>query len=143
MDETFMEGGSWEMPKDVTKDDYTTLTNMYKTWLQYVYDEDEMFNYLLYKIDTLKAYVESTGNRIEFIYWPDIQNKKQFDEMKNRNFLNINDEYSMLKWSTKNKLVDNTSHLDKEGHVSFANILDTKIKSTYTNIHAVQKKSII
>lgn len=142
-DETFMEGGSWEYPKDVSKEDYKILTDMYKIWLQYVYDEDEMFNYLLYKIDTLKAYVESTGNKIEFIYWPDIQNKKQLEEIQHRNFLNIDGEYSMLKWSTKNKLVDNTSHLHKEGHLLFSNILDTKIKSIYSNIQPVQKNSFI
>jgi len=142
-DETFMEGGSWEYPKDVSKEDYKILTDMYKIWLQYVYDEDEMFNYFLYKIDTLKAYVESTGNKIEFIYWPDIQNKKQLEEIQHRNFLNIDGEYSMLKWSTKNKLVDNTSHLHKEGHLLFSNILDTKIKSIYSNIQPVQKNSFI
>ena len=76
MDETFMEGGDNPIPKDVTNDEYKILTKMYKTWLEYVYDEDEMFNYLLYKIDTLKTYVDSTGNKIEFIYWTDLQNKK-------------------------------------------------------------------
>lgn len=143
MDETFMEDGEWGTPKDVSIDEYKVLTKLYKTWLEYVYDEDEMFNYLLYKIDTLKAYVESTGNKIEFIYWPDIQNKKHLNEIKKRNFLNINGEYSMLKWSTKNKLVDDTSHLNKNGHIIFSNILDDKIKNTFTNIKKIEKNSFI
>jgi hypothetical protein len=143
MDEAFMEGGSWKLPKDVTKEEYSILTDMYKTWLKYVYDEDGMFNYLLYKIDTLKAYVESTGNKIEFIYWPNIENEKQKEEIKNRNFLNIDNEYSMLKWSTKNKLIDITSHLHKEGHLTFADILDNKITKNYPKIQKVKKSFLI
>ena len=127
MDATFMEGGDNLIPKDVTNNEYKILTKMYKTWLEYVYDEDEMFNYLLYKIDTLKAYVESTGNKIEFIYWPNIENKKQLEEIKKRNFLNINDEYSMLKWSVKNQLVGLDSHLNLKGHHMLADLLDIKV----------------
>ena len=137
MDETFMEDGIWGYPKDVTKEEYMILTKMYKTWLEYVYDEDEMFNYLLYKIDTLKAYVESTGNKIQFIFWPDIQNKTQLEEIKKRNFLNVDGEYSMLKWSIKNKLIDGSTHLSKNGHIVFSNILDSKIKNTFTNIKKI------
>jgi hypothetical protein len=127
IEETFMEGGNNSIPRDITLDHYKILTKMYKTWLEYVYDEDEMFNYLLYKIDTLKTYVESTGNKIEFIFWPDISNEFQLKELKNRNFFNIDDDYSMLKWSTKNKLVKADSHLNTEGHDIFSNILDNKI----------------
>ena len=102
-----------------------------------------MFNYLLYKIDTLKAYIESTGNKIEFIYWPNIENEKQKEEIKNRNFLSIDNEYSMLKWSTKNKLIDVTSHLHKEGHLTFADILDIKITKNYPKIQKVKKSFLI
>lgn len=142
-DETFMEDGVWGTPKDVKEDDYKILTKMYKTWLEYVYDEDEMFNYLLYKIDTLKTYVESTGNKIQFIYWPDIQNINHLKEIQNRNFLNIDGDYSMLKWSIKNNLVDNTSHLNKEGHTIFSNILEEKINTIYNNIKKIKKNSLI
>ena len=143
MDETFMEDGEWGVPKDIPKDEYIILTEMYKTWLQRVYDEDETFNYLLYKIDTLKTYVESTNNKIEFVYWPDIENKIQLQEMKKRNFFNIDGEYSMLKWSTKNKLVDNTSHLHADGHIIFSNIWNEIIKDKFTNIKKIQKNSFI
>ena len=127
MDETFMEGGDNPIPKDITNDEYKILTKMYKTWLEYVYDEDEMFNYLLYKIDTLKAYVDSTDNKIELIYWPNIQNEKQLEEIKKREFFNIESEYSMLKWSTKNKLVEFDSHLNLKGHHILADLLDMKV----------------
>lgn len=143
LDETFMEDGIWGTPKDINKEDYKILTKMYKTWLQYVYDEDEMFNYLLYKIDTLKSFVESTNNEIEFIFWPEIQNEIQLTEIKRRNFFNIGNEYSMLKWSIKNKLVDNTSHLTKEGHITFSNILDNKIIKNYPKIKKVKKGFLI
>jgi hypothetical protein len=129
MDETFMERGNFTIPKDITFKHYKILTEMYKTWLQYVYDEDEMFNYLLYKIDTLKSYTDLTNNEIKFIYWPDIQNDTQLSEIKNRNFFNIDNEYSMLKWSVKNKLTDETSHLTKKGHLLFTKLLNQKISN--------------
>ena len=143
IDETFMQGGYGAIPIGMSQQSFTTLTNMYKTWLEYVYDEDEMFNYLLYKIDTLKAYVDITGNKIEFMYWPDIKNEKQLEEIKKRNFLNVNNEYSMLKWSTKNNLLDGTSHLNRDGHIIFSNILDNKIKNIFTNIKPIKKNSFI
>lgn len=133
--ETFMEDGDFAIPKDIPKKEYDILTNMYKTWLEYVYDENEMFNYLLYKIDTLKTFVESTGNKIQFIYWPDISDVLQLNEMSKRNFFNIDGEYSMLKWSTKNNLLDGTSHLNKNGH----NILSTKIIDYITNNNLLNK----
>ena len=143
IDDVYMEGGTIPMPNDVTNKEYIILSKMYKTWLEYVYDETEMFNYLLYKIDTLKAYVESTGNKIQFIFWPDIQNKTQLEEIKKRNFLNVDGEYSMLKWSIKNKLIDGSTHLSKNGHIVFSNILDSKIKNTFTNIKKINKNSLL
>lgn len=136
--ETFMEDGDFALPKDVAKNDYDILTNMYKTWLEYVYDEDEMFNYLLYKIDTLKTFVESTGNKIKFIYWPNIKDKKQLEEIKKRDFFNIDNDYSMLKWSTKNKLVDKTSHLSKEGHEIFCYHVNNYIENNVPNFKKIK-----
>ena len=53
---------------------------------------------------------------------------------KKRDFFNIDDEYSMLKWSTKNDLVDHTSHLNKIGHITFSNILDEKINNKFSDL---------
>jgi len=132
---TYMEGGNHIFPTDINKEDYVKLTEMYKTWLEYVYDENETFNNLLFKIDTLKTYVESTGNKILFIYWPEIETKKQLEEIKKRNFFNINEQYSMLKWSTKKKLVDTTSHLTQDGDIEISKKINDYIQSNiYNNI---------
>ena len=130
-DETFMEGGQFSIPNDISKKDYKTLTEMYKIWLQYIYDEDEMFKGLMYKIDLLESYVTKTNNKIIFVYWPEISNEYQLNEIKNRNFFNINGEYSMLNWSTINNMINtNDSHLSLLGHQKFANLLDKEIKNT-------------
>ena len=61
--------------------------------------------------------------------------------VKKRDFFNIDDEYSMLKWSTKNDLVDHTSHLNKIGHITFSNILDEKINNKFSDLK--NKKNLI
>jgi hypothetical protein len=114
---------------NVTKKQYDELINMYLTWLTYVYDEDEMFKYLLYRTDTLKSYVEQSGNKILFVYWPDIKNEFQLKELKKRNFFSIDSDYSILKWSTKNKLVDHTSHLSHTGNIDFSNALNLYLEN--------------
>lgn len=134
-DDAYMEGGNHIFPNDINEDDYNKLTEMYKNWLEYVYDETEMFNNTLYKVDTLKSYVESSDNKILFIYWPNIENKKQLFEIQKREFFNIDNDYSMLKWSTKNKLIDNTSHLSKKGHLKMAEYIDDYMKINYYNIN--------
>jgi hypothetical protein len=108
----------------INKDEYKELENMYKTYLKYVHNESETFVNLLYKIDTLESFVEKTGNKILFIYWPLIDNEIQIKAFKNRNFFNIDGEYSMLNWSTKNKMLTKIdSHLSNYGHIHFSEIL--------------------
>jgi hypothetical protein len=109
-------------------DDYNALKEMYQTWLARVYDESETFNYLLYKIDTLESFIKNTNNKIIFLYWPEIQNKYQLIELQKRNFFNINDEYSILKWSVKNNMIGGDSHLSTYGNETFSNILSNKLK---------------
>lgn len=105
---------------NINDDEYKELTKMYETYLMYVYDEQEHFNHLMYNIDTLKSYVESTGNKIMFLYWPYIKNDK---ELIKRNFFNVDNEYSMLKWSVKNKLNNPDSHLNENGHMVLGGVL--------------------
>ena len=93
-----------------------------------VYDDDGSFDYMLYKIDTLETYVEKSDNKIIFLYWPEVQNEYQLNELKCRNFLNIDGEYSILKWSVKNKMIGNDSHLSTYGCNEFANILNSELE---------------
>lgn len=114
----------------IVEEDYLKLMNWYKTYLELIYNEDKEFENLLYKIDTLKSYIEKKGHQIIFLYWPPINNNKQLEQLKKRNFFSVKDEYSMLKWSTKNNLLgwnenfkQYDSHLSYEGHKILKNEL--------------------
>jgi hypothetical protein len=122
--------------------DYTKLKEMYNTWLSMVYDDNGSFDYLLYKIDTLQSYIEKTKNKILFIYWPEIQNEYQLNELKNRNFLSINKEYSILKWSVKNNMIGDDSHLSNYGCNEFAELLNNELRK-YMNTIFNKNKTII
>ena len=113
---------------NLTHSDFKKLKEMYQTWLGMVYDDDGSFDYMLYKIDTLETYVEKSDNKIIFLYWPEVQNEYQLNELKCRNFLNIDGEYSILKWSVKNKMIGNDSHLSTYGCNEFANILNSELE---------------
>jgi hypothetical protein len=122
----------------INKDEYNELENMYKTYLKFVYNEDESFINLLYKIDLLESFVEKTQNEILFIYWPLINNELHIKQFQNRNFFNINGEYSMLNWSTKNKKLNNIdSHLSNYGHTHFAGILNKYLKTEELNLEII------
>ena len=119
----------------ITKEQYDEMMQMYKTYLKYHYDETESFNHLLYKVDTLQTYINETGNTIKFIYWPNISDDYQLNQLKQRNFVNVGGEYSILKWSTKNKLLDGSSHLSETGHETFAQLVENQlVKKKYQNI---------
>ena len=109
--------------------EYNEMLKMYTTYLKYHYDDVESFKYLLYQIDTLKTYVETFNNKITFFYWPTIVNREQISEMQKRDFINIENEYSIIKWFTKNDLLDGKSaHMSIEGHKFFAQHLKHYIK---------------
>jgi hypothetical protein len=127
---------------EMTNDDFDKLKRMYNTWLNMVYDDDATFDYLLYKIDTLESYIEKTNNKILFIYWPEIQNEYQLNELKNRNFLSINEEYSILKWSVKNNMIGEDSHLSNYGCNEFAELLNDELHK-YMNTIFIKNKTII
>ncbi len=96
---------------------YDEMLSMYSLYLKYHYDEIETFKYLLYELDTLTSFLDKTKNDFVLIYWPVINENTQLNEIKKRNFFNIDGEYSMLKWSTKNKFLNGkSSHLSKDGH---------------------------
>jgi hypothetical protein len=120
------------------KTDYDVLKKMYQTWLSRVYDDSETFNYLLYKIDTLESFIKNTNNNVIFLYWPDVENEYQLEQLQKRNFFNIEEEYSMLNWSIKNNMIGDDSHLSEYGNETFANILSLKLKDfgfiTKTNL---------
>lgn len=106
-----------ELPFDTVRE----LKIWYETYLKYIFNEKETFKFLMCQIDLLRAYVESKNSKIVFIYWPEINNMKQVVELKKRNFFNINNEYSMLKYTTKNNLCSpNDSHLSEFGMKNIA-----------------------
>lgn len=111
--------------------DMYEMQKMYKLYLKYHYDESETFNYLLYQIDTLESFVNNRGNQIFFLYWPILENT-QITELNKRNFLKIENEYSLLRWSTKTNLLNGkSSHLSNNGHEILGEIIYKYIKQNY------------
>ena len=70
-----------------------------------------------------------------FIYWPEIISEDELNELKHRKFFNIDDEYSILKWSTINKLHDSTSHLSNDGNILFAKLIDNELLKRNYNLN--------
>jgi len=129
--------------ENINKKQYDELFAMYQTWLKYVYDESQNFKDLLFKIDTLQSYVNESGNKIMFIYWPEIISENQLNELKDRNFFNIDNEYSMLKWSTINKLHDSTSHLSNDGNITFSKLISDEIVKRNYNLKKLKNIDLI
>lgn len=108
----------------IEDDMYPKLFSFYQQYLKYFYDDKNSFNTLMDEIDDLNRLVESSNNKVLFLYWSHVM--PNVEELKKRNFLNINGEYSLLNWSTKNNLLDGkSSHLSQEGHRKLSeNILE-------------------
>ena len=100
---------------------YNKLLDWYETYLMYLYDEENTFYELHDKLEELTKQVKDSGNDIIYLYWPDINyNSSLF----NNNFVSIEGEYSILKWSIKNKLTQNTdTHLSMNGHKQLSKII--------------------
>ena len=126
-------------PKDVKIGDFEMwkLINWYQDYLMYIYDEENVFKELHHTLDELTSLVESTNNKILYLYWPDnIKNKSVF---KNNNFFSINDEYSLMRWSLKNKLTQrNDTHLTSIGHIELLSEL-----SRYITLNNFDKNKLI
>ena len=101
----------------LTNDELNQLFNWYEFYLTHLYDEENTFHELTHKINELTKQVKDSGNDILYLYWPDIN----YDDslFLNNNFLSIDGEYSMLKWSVKQKLTQpKDTHLTVDGHIS-------------------------
>lgn len=103
------------------------LLDWYQTYLTHLYDEENTFYELHHKIDELTKQVNDSGNTIIYLYWPDINYDSSLFEKNN--FLSIDGEYSMLKWSLQKGLTQQKqdTHLSKIGHVELLNELSRYI----------------
>lgn len=121
----------------ITKDELHELFKWYEFYLTHLYDEENTFHELNYKINELTKQVKDSDNDILYLYWPDVS----YDDslfLKN-NFLSIEGEYSMLKWSIKNKLTQQAdTHLTVDGHIA---IMEEICK--HLNIPTIQYKQPI
>lgn len=99
------------------------LIKMYETYLKYVFDEESEFLNLMRQVDFLKSFIDKTHNKIMFIFWPDIKNKSWLENLKKRNFFNIEGNYSMLNWSVSTNNIGDDSHLSESGSSVFSNYI--------------------
>ena len=119
------------------KEEMYELFKWYEFYLTHLYDEENTFHELIHKINELTKQVKDSGNDILYLYWPDIS----YDDslFLNNNFLSIDGEYSMLKWSIKNKLTQQQdTHLTVDGHIAIM-----KEICKHLNIPTIQYKQPI
>lgn len=92
------------------------LREWYDTYLTYVHNDFSAFEFLIYQIDLITAYLKERNCDILFLYWPLIDDERMISEMSKRNFLSIDNNYSMLDYTTKNNLINKSdSHLSIDG----------------------------
>jgi hypothetical protein len=106
-DDYFWKSGDSSLKKKVIE--------YYQLWLQFKYDDFIEFKELMFKLDLLKGYLSQFNNQMVLIYWPDIY-PKYIPYLEERNFFNINREYSMMRWSKINNVIGDDTHLKLEGH---------------------------
>jgi len=119
------------------KEEMIKLFKWYEFYLTHLYDEENTFHELTHKINELTKQIKDSGNDILYLYWPDIS----YDDslFLNNNFLSIDGEYSMLKWSIKNKLTQQKdTHLTVDGHIAIM-----KEICKHLNIPTIQYKQPI
>ena len=111
---------------NINNEYYDELHTFYKQYLKFFYDDTESFYELVNQIDDLNRLVNTTSNKIIFLYWSHVIGDTI--ELKNRNFLNFDNEYSLLNWSTRNDMLDGrTSHLSEKGHYTLCEKLKLEI----------------
>jgi hypothetical protein len=107
------------------------LLEWYEFYLTHIYDEENTFYELHHKINELTKQVKDSGNDILYIYWPDVQYDYSF--FTKNNFLSINGEYSMLKWSIQKRLTQqNDTHLTREGVLEMSKEICKHLNVPYT-----------
>ena len=105
--------------KGVSIEDFIRLNKMHQTYLELVYNSDAEFEFLMYQLKLFKSWVETLQNQIIFVYWPVIENEIQKEKIIEQNFFNIEGEYSIQEWATKNGMTDGSFHLTKNGMTEF------------------------
>ena len=101
---------------NLTDSQKTELKNWYGDYMKIIHNDEQEFKYLMYQIDMLQSYVQKHNSNIMFIYWPEVNDEYQLNELEKRNFLSIHGNYSMLNWSTSNNLLGWDSHMNPQGH---------------------------
>ena len=102
----------------------TPIREYYESFISNKYNEFIEFNELMFKLDLLKSFVNQSDNYIKFIWWPTTLDK-MIPMLSKFNFFKIDDEYSILDWSLKNKQYTSLpdTHLTTNGHDELAKIL--------------------
>ena len=107
-------GATGQHDVGLSDDEYKELWNFYKIYLNYSYDDDTAFYNLIEMVDDMQRLVDITNNKILFLFWPNTIS--DIEELKKRNFINFDGEYSLLNWSVSKNILDGTSHLSQLGH---------------------------
>ena len=94
----------------------------YRIYLEHFYDDDNSELELIYKIQLLKSYIESTKNQVIFVGFPLYNNK-----ILNDYIVEIDDdEKSFLRYAYGHDMISFEGHLNPLGSEHFADIIINK-----------------
>lgn len=100
----------------LSEETYKKLLQWYHDYLFYFYDDEVEYTQLMYEIDELTNQIKNSGNEILYLYWPDVF--FDLEIIEKNNFLKIDNEYSMLRWSKLHNLTNTyDTHLSTKGHI--------------------------
>lgn len=120
---------NWKDNK-LSKNVMENLLDWYETYLTHLYDEENAFHELSYMISELTKQVKDSGNDIMYLYWPDVNYDSSLFEKNN--FISIDGEYSMLRWSFKKKIAkEDDSHLTQNGMIELSKEICNYINIPY------------
>ena len=121
------------------------LVNLYNTFIKYFWSYDDAFKIQKMNIDFIKSYLEQKnvkflhwmytdgGNTMEWNtgynkFWKNSDSNHVFNKL---NLFNIDGEYRIQDWATKNNFVDDTDHVNDEGNFELAKQLCNVINNLF------------
>ena len=105
-----------ELSNDILIDEIgNDLLKFYETYIKWIYNDKAEFESLMLNVDRFNEWVKLNNNKVLFIYWPQLTDIESI-QLKERNFFNIDGNYSMHDYTKRNQLTDIDGHMNEAGN---------------------------
>ena len=105
-----------ELSNDILIDEIgNDLLKFYETYIKWIYNDKAEFESLMLNVDMFNEWVKLNNNKVLFIYWPQLTDIESI-QLKERNFFNIDGNYSMHDYTKRNQLTDIDGHMNEAGN---------------------------